>query len=98
MLWLSTSPGTICSFEGLDAAGPATENHRVVIPMVASPPGAERGITVATKERDVRTGRGGLTFRRYFTTEGTHPFDEVEWEIRDAVIPTHKDGGNAFEQ
>ncbi|HYU57821.1 MAG TPA: vitamin B12-dependent ribonucleotide reductase, partial [Actinomycetota bacterium] len=53
---------------------------------------------MATKERDVRTGRGGLTFRRYFTTEGTHPFDEVEWEIRDAVIPNHKDGGNAFEQ
>ena len=40
----------------------------------------------------------GLTFNRYFTTEGTHPFDEIEWEIRDAVIPNYKEGGNAFEQ
>jgi ribonucleoside-diphosphate reductase alpha chain len=40
----------------------------------------------------------GLTFRRHFTTEGTHPFDEIEWETRDAVIPNFKEGGNAFEQ
>jgi ribonucleoside-diphosphate reductase alpha chain len=42
--------------------------------------------------------QGGLTFRRHFSTEGTHPFDEVEWETRDAVIPNFKEGGNAFEQ
>ncbi len=42
--------------------------------------------------------RHGLTFRRFFTREGVHPFDEVEWEIRDAVIPNYKEGGNAFEQ
>jgi ribonucleoside-diphosphate reductase alpha chain len=53
---------------------------------------------LATKERQVRTGRGGLTFKRYFTSEGIHPFDEVEWELRDAVIPNFKEGGNAFEQ
>ena len=45
------------------------------------------------------TGNGkGLTFGRHFSTEGTHPFDEVEWETRDAVIPNFKEGGNAFEQ
>jgi ribonucleoside-diphosphate reductase alpha chain len=27
-----------------------------------------------------------------------HPFDQVEWEVRDAVIPNYKEGGNAFEQ
>ncbi|CAN5362772.1 vitamin B12-dependent ribonucleotide reductase [soil metagenome] len=53
---------------------------------------------MATKERDMRTARGGLTFRRHFSREGTHPFDEVEWETRDAVIPNYRDGGNAFEQ
>jgi ribonucleoside-diphosphate reductase alpha chain len=38
----------------------------------------------------------GLRFERRFTTEGTHPFDEVEWEERDAVIG---DPANpAFEQ
>ena len=39
-----------------------------------------------------------MTFTRYFTTEGVHPYDEVEWEIRDARIPNYKEGGNAFEQ
>jgi ribonucleoside-diphosphate reductase alpha chain len=52
---------------------------------------------VATRERDVRQA-SGLTLKRYFTKEGTHPFDEVEWERRDAVIPNYKEGGNAFEQ
>jgi ribonucleoside-diphosphate reductase alpha chain len=54
---------------------------------------------VATRsEGDVQIIRQGLTFKRYFTTEGRHPFDDVEWETRDAVIPNFKEGGNAFEQ
>ncbi|MDQ4006271.1 MAG: vitamin B12-dependent ribonucleotide reductase [Actinomycetota bacterium] len=55
---------------------------------------------MATRERDVNsTGTdAGLRFRRYFTHDGVHPFDEVEWETRDAVIPNFKEGGNAFEQ
>ena len=53
---------------------------------------------VATKEGDVEVVREGLTFNRYFTTEGRHPFDDVEWETRDAVIPNFKEGGFAFEQ
>jgi ribonucleoside-diphosphate reductase alpha chain len=28
----------------------------------------------------------GLSIRRYFTTEDEHPFDAIEWEIRDARI------------
>ena len=28
----------------------------------------------------------GLTVERRFTTPGVHPFDEVEWELRDAII------------
>jgi len=53
---------------------------------------------VATREGDVEVIREGLTFKRFFTQEGTHPFDQVEWETRDAVIPNYKEGGNAFEQ
>jgi ribonucleoside-diphosphate reductase alpha chain len=34
---------------------------------------------------DAKAGEG-LSIRRYFTTSGTHPFDAVEWEIRDARI------------
>ena len=53
---------------------------------------------MATKEGDVEVIREGLAFKRYFTDEGRHPFDDVDWEIRDAVIPNYKEGGNAFEQ
>ncbi len=59
---------------------------------------AGKGVQVATKEGDVEVIREGLTFNRYFTTEGRHPFDDVEWETRDAVIPNFKEGGFAFEQ
>ncbi len=53
---------------------------------------------MATREGDVEVIREGLTFKRFFTQEGTHPFDQVGWETRDAVIPNYKEGGNAFEQ
>jgi ribonucleoside-diphosphate reductase alpha chain len=53
---------------------------------------------VGTKQGDVEVIRGGLTFDRYFTRDGVHPFDQVEWEHRDAVIPNYKEGGYAFEQ
>ena len=44
----------------------------------------------------VNLGQGGLTCERRHTTPGVHPFDEVEWELRDAVIG---DPANpAFEQ
>ncbi|HEV8230213.1 MAG TPA: hypothetical protein VGQ86_09660, partial [Candidatus Limnocylindria bacterium] len=40
--------------------------------------------------------RKGLRLERYFTRDGVHPYDEIEWERRDAVIPG--EGGNVFEQ
>ena len=39
----------------------------------------------------------GLTFDRYFSKEGIHPFDDVEWEIRTASIGSET-GGVVFEQ
>ena len=30
--------------------------------------------------------RTGLTFRRYFTKQGRHPYDDLAWETRSAVI------------
>ena len=36
-------------------------------------------------ESDVRTGEG-LSVRRFFTAPGEHPFDSIEWEVRDARI------------
>ena len=32
------------------------------------------------------TGVSGLAIERRFSTEGVHPFDELEWETRDALI------------
>ncbi len=40
----------------------------------------------------------GIGIRRHFTTPGVHPYDEVEWERRDARITNFRDGSVAFEQ
>lgn len=42
--------------------------------------------------------RTSLGFRRLFTSPGVHPYDEVEWDLRDARISNWKDGTVAFEQ
>ena len=42
--------------------------------------------------------RIGIGIRRYFTTEGVHPYDEVRWELREARIVDYRDGVVAFEQ
>lgn len=39
----------------------------------------------------------GLTFRRYYTKPGIHPFDTIDWELRTAVI-TNEKGETIFEQ
>src|SRR4029077_19178883 len=44
----------------------------------------------------VESPQKGLRFERRFTREGVHPYDQVEWELRDAVIPG--EAGNVFEQ
>ena len=42
--------------------------------------------------------QAGIGIRRHFTTAGTHPYDMVEWERRDARISNWKTGEVAFEQ
>jgi ribonucleoside-diphosphate reductase alpha chain len=41
-------------------------------------PGTEMNTTTKTGD--------GLSIRRYFTVPGKHPFDAIEWEVRDARI------------
>jgi ribonucleoside-diphosphate reductase alpha chain len=41
--------------------------------------------------------RAGLGFRRHFTKVGRHPYDEMTWELRSAVINDEK-GQPVFEQ
>jgi len=43
-----------------------------------------------------KNGLQGLSVERRFSTPGVHPFDQVEWEIRDAVIGNPE--SPAFEQ
>jgi ribonucleoside-diphosphate reductase alpha chain len=43
-----------------------------------------------------KNGLQGLSVERRFSTPGVHPFDEIEWEIRDAVIGNPE--SPAFEQ
>jgi ribonucleoside-diphosphate reductase alpha chain len=54
------------------------------------------GPAVATT-RPSAAAAPGLDFPRYFTTADVDPFDEVEWELRDAVIGNEK-GKVVFEQ
>jgi len=64
-------------------------------------PANERSATVPGETspitRRAPSPREGLRVTRRFTRPGTHPFDEVEWELRDAVI-TNERGEVAFEQ
>ena len=40
----------------------------------------------------------GLGLSRVFTTSDRHPYDEIEWGLRDACITDYRDGSVAFEQ
>ena len=42
-------------------------------------------------------GLSGIEYARFFTQEGLDPFDEVEWDLRSAVIGNEK-GHVVFEQ
>jgi ribonucleoside-diphosphate reductase alpha chain len=54
-------------------------------------------VTTADEQSQVGQEKRGLTFERYFTKPGVHPFDEIEWELRTAVISNEK-GEKVFEQ
>ena len=53
--------------------------------------------TTAATTTQTKKRAPGLTFRRLFTKLGVHPYDEIEWEFRDATI-TDSQGGIIFEQ
>jgi ribonucleoside-diphosphate reductase alpha chain len=50
-----------------------------------------RGTTAGTEKRT------GLSFKRYFTKAGRHPYEELAWEMRSAVINDER-GKPVFEQ
>jgi len=44
-----------------------------------------------------KAARTGLSFRRYFTKSGRHPYEDLAWETRSAVINDER-GQPVFEQ
>ena len=61
---------------------------------------SSNGTTKSAGRRGSRVSvtREGLSVARLFTTEGVHPYDEVEWEHRDVVQTNWKTGETVFEQ
>jgi ribonucleoside-diphosphate reductase alpha chain len=60
------------------------------------------GITAGRQRSRASSGTGapvgGLRVERVWTTDGVHPYDEVEWERRDVVMTNWRDGSINFEQ
>src|SRR5213078_2279810 len=54
-------------------------------------------VTAAAPSTAPRRNRNGLPWKRYFTRAGVAPFDEVQWETREASI-TNEKGEVVFEQ
>ena len=42
--------------------------------------------TAKTTQKELK----GIPHKRYFTKKNVHPFDEIEWELRDAIISNEK--------
>src|SRR5712692_970382 len=59
--------------------------------------GMENSHTARMEEESVANKRKGIKVKRYFTRPGVHPFAEIEWEKRSAVISGEK-GEVVFEQ
>jgi ribonucleoside-diphosphate reductase alpha chain len=57
---------------------------------------ASQTAELSVKESRVK-GKGGLAITRYFSRAGVHPYDEIEWEQRNASIINEK-GKVVFEQ
>ena len=70
----------------------------------AAPAGQTVSSSTGNTESPTETARSrkaqaspGLEFPRFFSTAGADPFDQVEWELRDAIIGNEK-GTVVFEQ
>src|SRR5919204_2419733 len=75
---------------------PVPSEPRARMPSYPHSARTRRDLMTKTAANSRRAAATGLAVERRFTTPGVHPFDEVEWEIRDAIIG---DPSNpAFEQ
>ncbi|MCZ4500350.1 MAG: ribonucleoside-diphosphate reductase, adenosylcobalamin-dependent, partial [Marmoricola sp.] len=54
--------------------------------------------TVSGAAKGTQARRKGMKIERIFSTEGVHPYDELNWERRDVVQKNWKTGDTVFEQ
>src|SRR5438445_8076681 len=76
------------------SAGPQTVETSVTAPV--TPPTVDAVEPPRARPKPV-VASPGLTFTRFFTAAGVDPFDEVEWDLRSAVIGNER-GEVVFEQ
>ena len=81
------------NWNGAGAMG-ATDREVLAAPAAA---GAAHARDAAAAPLPAAGGPAGLTVERRYTEPGVHPFDRVEWDVRDAVIANEK-GETVFEQ
>src|SRR5438270_1973256 len=74
----------------------AKENGTENVKLTMAQPLTTASTTSATPKSDKKKAPG-LTFKRFFTKAGVSPYDEVEWELRTALI-TDAQGAPIFEQ
>src|SRR5438045_5542613 len=74
----------------------AKENGTENVKLTMAQPLTTTSTTSATPKSDKKKAPG-LTFKRFFTKAGVSPYDEVEWELRTALI-TDAQGAPIFEQ
>src|SRR5262245_29092568 len=88
---METRKGAI---EGPGAPVPSDEKRNLIDPFKDAARGAaSMSKTAITSPKN---GLQGLSVERRFSTPGVHPFDQIEWELRDAVIGNPENP--AFEQ
>src|SRR3954471_4431056 len=76
--------------------GSAGRNYYEGVEMASLEQQSDTGPAIAEVVNSVVDEGAHLGVRRFFTIPGRDPFDEIEWEIRDALIPGRS--GPAFEQ
>src|SRR5438034_932818 len=79
------------------AAGAAPQSIESSTGAASTPATTTGGTGEAARAKLKSAAPAGLTFPRFFTEAGIDPFDEIEWELRAAVIGNER-GDVVFEQ
>ena len=91
--------GTVATLGQALSQGKKAEARRgdFVMQTGAVQPSEERIVPAPATQEESHQTIPGLEFPRFFSRDGQDPFDEVEWELRLAII-TNERGESVFEQ